>query len=176
MKDTIHMLTRNDLCRQLDELSITYQVFEHPALFKASDVVHFPLEVKKGLEGSIETKNLFLRDEKRASYILVCIRADTRVKLKELGRQLGIKGITFCSAEELNNLLGITPGSVCLFTLANDSGNYVKGYIDASIPPEAIIQNHPLDNTATVVLKASSMIYFCKRHNHEVLPLHIPAI
>lgn len=170
------MLTRDDLFHQLVEFSIAHRVFEHPAIFKASDVVHFPLEVQEGLEASIETKNLFLRDEKRLRYILICLRAETRVKLKELGRQLGIKGITFGSAEELFNLLGITPGSVCLFTLANDSGNCVKGYIDASIPPEAIIQNHPLDNTATVVLKASSMIYFCKRHNHEVLPLHIPAI
>jgi len=151
-------------------------VFEHPAIFKASDVVHFPLEVQEGLEGSIETKNLFLRDEKRLRYILICLRAETRVKLKELGRQLGIKGITFGSGEELFNLLGITPGSVCLFTLANDISNQVKGYIDASIPPEALIQNHPLDNTATVVLKASSMIDFCRWQNHDVLPLEIPSI
>lgn len=168
-------MNRHDLIQQLKELHIDYQLYEHPAIFTVSEFANFPKEIKDSLAGSVETKNLFLRDEKRQNYILICMRAETRVRLKDLGRQMGLKGITFCSTEELETLLGITPGSVCLFTLANDINSKVRGYMDDSIPLNSLIQNHPLDNTATLVLTASSLIRFCSHHDHEIAPLTLPA-
>lgn len=168
------MLNRLDIITQLSELNIPHKICEHSAIFTVSDSANLPQHVKEALTGSVETKNLFLRDEKRATFILVCVRADTRVRLKELGRQLGLKGITFASSEDLQELLKITPGSVCLFTVANDTNRRVRAYIDASITEGDDIQNHPLDNTATVVLSMAGMIKFCRYHNHELTPLEIP--
>jgi Ala-tRNA(Pro) deacylase len=122
----------------------------------------------------VDTKNLFLRDEKRSRYILVCVRAETRVHLKELGRALGMKGITFASPEDMQAMLGITPGSVCLFSLMNDTQGRVKGYLDASIDLGEDMQNHPLINTATVVLGVSDMLRFCDRVGHPLEQVTIP--
>lgn len=168
------MLKRSELFQQLSGLEIDYHLYEHPPIFKAADVACFPQEVKNSLEGSIETKNLFLRDEKHLNFVLICVKAETRVRMKELGRQLGLKGLTFGSAEQLYDLLGITPGSVCLFSLANDKHFRVRGYIDESIAQTAHIQNHPLDNSATVVLSVAAISQFCRLHDHELTPVFIP--
>jgi hypothetical protein len=93
---------------------------------------------------------------------MLCVRATTRVHLKELGRQRGIKGITFASAEEMLSFLGVTPGSVCLFALMNDQLGRVCGLLDDSLSPEEEIQNHPLENTATVVAQTADIERFCQ--------------
>jgi Ala-tRNA(Pro) deacylase len=153
----------------LTELKIKHTYFTHPAVFTTADVV----KLTEDIPGS-DTKNLFLRDEKRSRYILVCVRAATRVNLKELGKQLGIKGLCFASPEELQSLLGITPGSVCLFALMNDLHGQVTGFIDSSIAPEEDLQNHPLENTATVVLSAADIERFCARVGHPLTRIEIP--
>ena len=153
----------------LTELEINYQHFTHPAVFTTADVV----KLTEVIPGS-DTKNLFLRDEKRSRYVLLCVRAASRVDLKELGKQLAMKGLCFASPEDLQALLGVTPGSVCLFALMNDTGGLVEGFLDASIESTEQIQNHPLDNTATVVLTATDMERFCLNAGHSITRIQVP--
>jgi Ala-tRNA(Pro) deacylase len=155
----------------LDELNVEYEYHTHPAVFTTADVSLLSEKIS-----GVDTKNLFLRDEKRTRYILVCVRAHTRVRLKDLGRQLGIKGITFASADEMQEMLGVTPGSVCLFSLCNDTQRRVAGYLDASIAQEDKMQNHPLINTATVVLRVTDMLRFCVRVEHPLERIEIPEL
>ena len=157
------------LAARLALLEVNYQHFTHRAVFSTADVALLP----EKLPGT-DTKNLFLRDEKRTQYILVCVRAETRVNLKELGRQLAIKGITFASPEEMQELLGVSPGSVCLFSLMHDSDRRVAAYIDASIPEHETIQNHPLVNTETVVISVMDMARFCESVGHPLRRIDIP--
>jgi Ala-tRNA(Pro) deacylase len=153
----------------LEQLGVGYRHFTHPAVFTVADIALLP----ERLPG-IDTKNLFLRDEKRRRYVLVCVRAETRVDLKQLGKNLEMKGLTFCSPEELQAMLGVTPGSVCLFALANDTQGRVQGFIDSAIEPSAEIQNHPLTNTETVVLRFADMLRLCAHVGHTLTPLEIP--
>jgi len=160
--------TSTSLRQLLSELGIAYRHFTHPAVFTTADVALLP----ERLPGT-DTKNLFLRDEKRKRYALVCVRAETRVDLKQLGRALNVKGITFGSPEELQELLGVTPGSVCLFSLANDTQGRVEGYIDRSIDADAEMQNHPLVNTESVVLSVADMFRFCEHVQHPLAQVEV---
>ncbi len=162
-------MSSESLLQKLSALQIPHRVFQHRPVFTVDDIA---LLVEK-IPG-VDTKNLFLRDEKRTRYIVLCVRAETRVNLKELGRNLGMKGLTFGSAEEMLELLGLTPGSVCLFGLINDTSGRVTGYFDASIDPTAEMQNHPLINTATVVLAAADMERFCADIGHRLERIAIP--
>jgi Ala-tRNA(Pro) deacylase len=157
------------LSQLLSELGINYRAFTHPAVYSTADVVLLP-----GKLPGIDTKNLFLRDEKRTRYILVCVRAETRVNLKELGRSLGMKGLTFASADDMRQMLGLNPGAVCLFGLMNDTQGVVTGYLDDSIAPDQEMQNHPLVNTATLVLKASELERFCEHVGHTLARVVVP--
>lgn len=153
----------------LQELEISYRHFTHPAVFSTEDVALLP----EKLPGA-DTKNLFLRDEKRKTYILVCVRAETRVDLKRLGKTLEIKGLTFASPEDMLSMLGLTPGSVCLFGLINDTRGQVRAYLDNSLAEDEEMQNHPLINTASLVLKVRDMERFCERVAHTLTRLDIP--
>jgi Ala-tRNA(Pro) deacylase len=162
-------LTSETLRQLLDQLGIPHNHFTHPAVFTTADVLLLP----ERLPG-VDTKNLFLRDEKRRRYVLVCVRAETRVDLKQLGRVLNMKGLTFASPEDLKEMLGVVPGSVCLFGLANDAQGRVEGFIDSSINPEDEMQNHPLLNTETVVLRVSDMLRLCAHVRHPLTRVEIP--
>ena len=148
--------TPPELLAILRERGFSHQHFTHPPVFTTADVSLLTEKIP-----GVDTKNLFLRDEKRTRFALVCVRAETRVNLKELGRTLGMKGLTFGSAEDMLALLGLTPGAVCLFGLLNDTEKQVVGYLDQSVPEDAEMQNHPLVNTETVVLTAADMMRFC---------------
>jgi Ala-tRNA(Pro) deacylase len=163
-------LSRSSLLETLSSLAISFEIHEHPAVFSTKDVVQLPSPIP-----GQDTKNLFLRDDKRTTFVLVCVKADTRVNLKELGKNLGIKGITFGSPDEMEKLLGVTPGSVCLFALGNDSDHKVRGYLDLSIDIEQPMQNHPLENTATVVLLGKDLVRFCEHTGHPLVQIPIPA-
>lgn len=160
----------SNLATKLSELQVEYQHFTHAAVFSTADVALLPEKLP-----GIDTKNLFLRDEKRTRYILVCVRAETRVDLKALGRLLGIKGTTFASPEDMLEMLALTPGSVCLFGLMNDTARRVEGFLDESIAREDTMQNHPLVNTATITLKVSDMERFCASVGHPLSRITIPA-
>jgi Ala-tRNA(Pro) deacylase len=159
----------HELKTTLTKLEIEYRHFTHPAVYSTADIVLLPEKLP-----GVDTKNLFLRDEKRTRFILVCVRAETRVNLKDLGRSLGIKGTTFASPEDMLQMLNLTPGSVCLFGLMNDREGRVEGYLDASIPHDAEMQNHPLVNTATVVLKVADIERFCESVQHPLRRIEIP--
>jgi Ala-tRNA(Pro) deacylase len=158
------------LITKLSELQIEHQHFTHPAVFSTADVHLLPEQLP-----GVDTKNLFLRDDKRSRYILVCVRAETRVDLKALGLSLGIKGTTFASPEDMLEMLALTPGSVCLFGLMNDTNRRVEGFLDESIDPDDTMQNHPLINTATITLKTSDMQRFCESMSHPLRRIPIPA-
>jgi Ala-tRNA(Pro) deacylase len=85
-----------------------------------------------------------------------------------------MKGLTFGSPEELQSLLGVSPGSVCLFSLAHDKANKVEGFIDNSVPLDQPMQNHPLINTETLVLLASGMLDFCSSVRHPLTRIELP--
>lgn len=159
----------SELLEILTELGIPYRFFTHPPVYSTADI-----ELLEEKPPGVDTKNLFLRDEKRTRYILVCVRAETRVRLKELGRSLGIKGLTFASPEELLEILGLTPGSVCLFGLMNDKRRVVTGYLDRSIPLKEEMQNHPLVNTATLVLSSEDIERFCAYVGHTLVRVDVP--
>lgn len=158
-----------ELAAILSEQEIECRYYSHPAVYSVADVELLPEKLP-----GIDTKNLFLRDEKRTRFILVCVRAETRVDLKELGRALGLKKATFASPQEMLQMLKLTPGSVCLFGLMHDKEGRVEGYLDDSIPSDEEMQNHPLINTVTLVLKVSDMEKFCASVQHRLTRIAIP--
>jgi Ala-tRNA(Pro) deacylase len=162
-------LTSDLLISILRKGGYEFELFTHQPVFSTADVVN----LTQAIPGA-DTKNLFLCDEKRQRFFLVCVRAEKRVDLKALGKMLGIKGITFGSPEDMQNLLGVTPGSVCLFALANDLQGRVSAYLDSSITSSESMQNHPLINTATVVLGVADMRRFCESVGHQLGLLDIP--
>ncbi|MEI8401133.1 MAG: prolyl-tRNA synthetase associated domain-containing protein [Alcaligenaceae bacterium] len=122
-----------------------------------------------------KTKNLFLRDKKGLKHFLVTIPAALSVNLNQLGDLLGAGRLGFASAERLLTHLGVTPGSVSMLGLVNDTAHNVQFVIDQSLWDAPAVQAHPLLNTATMVVPHVDLVRFLAATGHEPQIISVPA-
>lgn len=138
-----------------------YQYLQHPAVFtcEEADAHHTGIE-------AVSTKNLFLCDKKGRRFFLAVTSCEKTVKLDSLSAQFGVSHLRFGSEENLMRLLGVTPGSVTMMGLANDTNHQVELWVDAEIWKGENFLCHPLVNTATLVLSKAELERFFELTGH----------
>jgi len=122
-----------------------------------------------------KTKNLFLRDKKGVRHFLVTVPAARTVDLSALGAVLATGRLGFASPERLHKHLAITPGSVSLLALVNDTARAVEFVLDRSLWEAAAVHAHPLTNTATVILAHADLEVFLRATGHVPRVIDVPA-
>lgn len=70
--------------------------------------------------------------------------------LKKISELTGLKNLSFCNEEDLDTVLGLTPGAVTPFGLLNDKNGLVQLIIDETLRDEELFAMHPCVNTTTV--------------------------
>lgn len=153
--------TRHDLFELLDKLAMTTRTIDHPAVFTVAE----SSEIERGLPGG-HTKNLFLKDDKGAMFLVVA-EAVTRVNLKALGKRIGAGRLSFGKPELLMEVLGVAPGSVTAFAIINDPGARVGVVVDQRLAAHATVNCHPLENTATTNIAFDDLLRFIRHCGHE---------
>lgn len=153
--------TRQDLEAMLGKLGLAFTTHEHEAVFTVAQSEGIKADMPGG-----HTKNLFLKDKKGA-FILISALATTTIALKGLHRELGCARLSFGSAALLEEMLGVTPGSVTAFALINDPGARVRFVIDAALMAHDPINFHPLGNTATTAISPDDFMTFARACGHE---------
>ncbi|MDC0880609.1 YbaK/EbsC family protein [Hellea sp.] len=156
-------ISREDLFLYLNDLNIKHSTIKHKPIFKVED----SLSLKKTMDGA-NTKNLFLKD-KKGELFLVCAVSDTKINVNRLHQVLGCKRLSFGKTDVLKSALGITPGSVTLFSIINDTALNVTLVIDKFLMDYKIVNFHPLLNDATTAISSPDMIKFAKSTKHEPL-------
>ena len=101
------MVGKEDIYRMLREEEIWHEITEHPAVYNMEEMAQIKLPYPEA-----DAKNLFVRDSKRRDYYLITVRGDKRVDLKQFRQQNQTRSLSFASAEELGELLGLIPGAV----------------------------------------------------------------
>jgi len=122
-----------------------------------------------------KTKNLFLRDKKGARHFLVTVPAARTVDLGALGAVLATGRLGFASPERLHKHLAITPGSVSLLALVNDTARAVEFVLDRSLWEADAVHAHPLTNTATMILAHADLEVFLRATGHVPRVIDVPA-
>lgn len=151
---------KREIYLYLEERKISYEVTEHPAVFNMEECRKIALPYPEW-----EAKNLFVRDDKKQNYYLITVAGDRRVDLKEFRRSHALRPLSFASAEELQSILALTPGSVSPLGLLNDSDRRVHFYLDATFRGNRI-GVHPNDNTATVWMSADDLMLLIREHGN----------
>ena len=154
-------LTRDQLFALLAELGIETTTVEHPPAFTVAD----SSSVEIGLPGA-HTKNLFLKDDE-GTLVLVIAKSTTNVDLKLLSKRLGAGRFSFGKPELLMTALGVTPGSVTAFAVANDTTRRVKVIFDQALMVDDSVNCHPLENTATTNIARDDLLRFIRTTGHE---------
>jgi len=140
---------------------------------RTTTVVHPPLhtvEESRALRGEIpgaHTKNLFLKDKKDAIFLVVALE-DAAIDLKHLHGRIGASGrLSFGKPALLRERLGVVPGSVTPFGLLNDRPPSVTVILDKALMEHAVINCHPLVNTATTTIARDDLLAFIRATGHE---------
>ena len=129
----------------LDELGIDYLYLDHQEEFSMGDAADADEAI-----GVVGAKNVFLRDKKRRNYFLILVNGTKRIDLKPISELTGIKKLTFCHEDDLDEVLGLTPGAVTPLGLLNDPEGRVQLIIDESLQDEELFAMHPCVNTVTI--------------------------
>jgi Ala-tRNA(Pro) deacylase len=161
------MMLEEEFLAFLDAHGFVYQRLQHPAVFTCAEA-----ELHRPEVPAVSTKNLFLCDKKARRFFLAVTECEKTVSLDELASQMGVSHLRFGSEENLQRYLGVTPGSVTMMGLANDTEHIVELWIDAEIWRAETFLSHPLVNTATLVLSKTELERFFALTGHTVHFFH----
>ena len=157
-------MNKQDIYEFLKNKNVWHEITEHEAVYNMEELASVELPYPEA-----DGKNLFVRDDKKANYYLITVKGDKRVDLKEFRKTYGTRNLSFASAEDLMNIMGLIPGAVSPLGLLNDSELKAHFYIDKDFMKDNhLIGIHPNDNTATVWLKAEELIEIIKAHGNDV--------
>lgn len=154
-------LTRSELFAKLADMDIKTTTVEHDAVFTVAE----SSVLDSGIGGA-HTKNLFLKDDK-GRLVLVVAKTTTQVDIKGLGKKLGHGRFSFGKPELLMAALGVTPGSVTAFAIANDTTNTVTLVFDSELMNYDSVNCHPLENIATTNIARDDLLRFIRSTGHE---------
>ena len=137
----------------LDRLNIEYQRIDHePAMtMEACE------EIDRTLNAVI-CKNLLLCNRQKTRFFLLMLPGDKHFKTSVLSKGIGSSRLGFASAEDMEALLDITPGSVSVLVLMNDHEHRVELLMDAEVVKGEYFGCHPCINTSSLRLKMSDLL------------------
>lgn len=158
------------LFADLAALGIAYDVHEHAPVFTVEESNRHTQHIK-----GAHTKNLFLKD-KTGDFWLVTVPDDSRVDLKALPQVIGCGRVSFGKTEDMERLLGISPGSVTALAAINDSEGVVRFVLDATLVEVETVNCHPLRNGATLSIAPADLIRALTYWRHIPTIASIPTL
>ena len=157
-------MNKQEIYDLLNRSGVTFEAVEHNAVCNMAQLSEIEMPWPEA-----EAKNLFVRDDKKQRYILITVKGEKRVDLKAFRRAHQMRPLSFATAEELMDKLGLIPGAVTPLGALNDQEGAVKVFIDRELSEEqGLVAVHPNDNTATVLLKTEDLIRVLRENGHTV--------
>lgn len=154
---------RDRLLAFMAEHGIAQTTHDHPAIFTVDQGRDLKIEMP-----GAHTKNLFLKDKKGRLW-LISARQDTVIDLKGAPRLIGSDRLSFGNETLMWETLGVRPGSVTALALINDVDRRVTFVLDRRLWEAAVVNFHPLTNTATTGMEQSAFRAFMTAIGREPL-------
>lgn len=156
-------LTPDELFARLDALGIGHRTHRHPPVFTVAEAAALRGELPGG-----HCKTLFLKDKKAGLWLVVALE-ERMIDLKRLAVSLGAPRFSFGSADLLYEVLGVRPGSVTPFALANDREQRVRVVLDKGMLARDPLNYHPLENDRTTAIAPDDLLKFIGACGHAPL-------
>ena len=154
----------------LDKLNIPYQRVDH----EAAMTMEACIAVDEAL-GTAMCKNLLLCNRQCTDFYLLMLPGDKPFKTSVLSKQIGTSRLSFASGEYMEEFLDITPGSLSVMGLMNDTNHRVKLLIDEELLNEDASGGHPCVNTASLRLKTSDLMQtIIPAMDHTITTVSLP--
>jgi len=152
-KDESRLAREQESYAFLDSLGIAYDRVDHEphATISACAEVDALLGVRI-------CKNLFLRNSNGSRYYLLLMPGDKPFRTKVLSAEIGSTRLSFADAGAMEEMLGVTPGSVTVLGLMYDREHRVELLIDREVLEEAYFACHPCINTSSIRFSTEELL------------------
>ena len=154
----------------LDRLGIQYERTDHIAAMTMEECQ----EIDRVLDVVI-CKNLFLCNRQKTKFYLLMMPGDKVFKTKDLSSAIGSSRLSFADPCDMEKYLDITPGSVSVMGLMNDTENHVQLIMDKPVVEGLLLGCHPCVNTSSLRMKTSDVMEkFLPAVGHEAIIVDLP--
>ena len=156
----------------LDKLGIQYQRIDHEAAMtmEACEEIDHALG-----DNTTICKNLFLCNRQETDFYLLLMPGDKPFKTKDLSAQIHSARLSFAKPEYMEKYLDITPGSVSVLGLMNDSEKKVQLLIDEDVMKEPDFGCHPCINTSSLKFTTEDLMQkIIPALEHEPVTVTLP--
>lgn len=156
----------------LDKLGIQYQRIDH----EAAMTMEACEEIDRALgDNTTICKNLFLCNRQETDFYLLLMPGDKPFKTKDLSAQIHSARLSFAKPEYMEKYLDITPGSVSVLGLMNDSEKKVQLLIDEDVMKEPYFGCHPCINTSSLKFTTEDLMQkIIPALKHEPVTVTLP--
>ena len=136
----------------LDRLGVQYHRIDH----EAAMTMEACAAVDKALDATI-CKNLLLCNRQCTAFYLLLLPGDKPFKTSILSKQIGSSRLSFADAVYMEKFLNITPGSLSILGLMNDTEMQVQLLIDEDVLKGEFIGCHPCINTSSLRFRTEDL-------------------
>ena len=143
----------NRVYAALAQLEIPFTRVDHEPAFTMEDCA----AISEALDVHI-CKNLLLTPRNRSAFYLLCLPAENSFSTKDFSKLIGSSRLSFAEPEYMEKYLDITPGSVSVMGLMNDTEGKVQLLIDEDVMKDPYFGCHPCINTSSLKIRTSDLI------------------
>lgn len=150
----------------LQQKAIAYDCLENEAVHSMEECV----EIESALGVEIR-KTIVLNNRKKTQFYLLVMPSDKPFNTKDFSEQLACQRLSFSSAERMEALLGVQPGSATIMSLLNDPEETVQLILDQDIVNDEWFGCNTGTNTCHIKISTDDLM-------NEVIPAlnHTPMI
>lgn len=111
-----------------------------------------------GKLGTEIRKTIVVCNRQKTQYYLVILPADKRFDSKRFAQMMQCARVSFASAEDMESILGVQPGSATVMSILNDTDNKVQVVVDKAVADEKWFGCNPGANTTHLKIKTNNLL------------------
>ena len=161
--------TRGDLemrvYKELEALNIPFERVDNDSVEAMEECT----EISEKLGAEIR-KTIVLCNRKKTLFYLVVLPAGKSFNTKTFCEKLGAPRVSFASAETMETMLGVQPGSATIMSVLNDPNRTVQVVIDKEVADAEWFACNPGANTTHIKFKTEQLLkVFLPHANHKAV-------
>ncbi len=162
--------TQQAVFSALRELAIDFVRVEH----EHADTMEDCVAIGEVL-GADVCKNLVLCNRQKTNFYLLTMPGDKPFFTKDLSHQIGSSRLSFASADAMEELLHVQPGSASILSLLFDTEHRVQLVMDRETKEQEYFCCHPCQNNGTLRMKTADVLHrFLPHTGHEPITVDLP--
>ena len=137
----------------LDRLNVDYDRIDHDPAMTMEDCA----EADRALNAMI-CKNFLLCNRPHTQFFLLLLPDNKQFRTGEMSKAIGASRLSFAEPEYMERFLDITPGSLSILGLMNDTDNRVQLLIDEEVLHSEYFACHPCINTSSLRMPMQDLL------------------